>query len=183
MGKKVQSKSLRLKNTEYRKFVNAYRDSDYDELRKGYKKGYRIGNKVFLDELSNEMNEIQLGSFLTMSPKNAIKYLNKTYINQPMEGNFTLLDMVVRIFTDAIDLTSNNQEANKYIYFLYISYLIELGSKGAVLNHAPVYPENALSEDNPYSKEILNILEHLDPNKLQEESEEEESEEEDSDEY
>lgn len=176
MVKKSQSKSLRLQNADYRKFVNAYRNSDYNELQRGYKKGYRIGNKVFLDTLSNEIIEIEMGVFLNMLPKIAVKYLNKTYMNQPMEGNYTLLDMVVRIFTDAIDLTKNYEEANKYIYFLYLSYLIELGSKGAVLNQNPVYPAN-ISIDNPYSQEILKILEHLDPNKINDESEEENSDE------
>lgn len=171
MVKKYQSKSLRLQNADYRKFVQAYLNYDQNQLKIGYDKGYRVGKSVFLDRLVKEINTVlNWENFDKMITADAIEYLNPYYVNERMNGGYTLLDVVNRLFTDAIDL-SDHEVMIRYFLASYHFYLLNLKKIGAELSQSPVYPKNTIIGDQNYIN-ILILLEALDPN-FYESSEEE----------
>jgi hypothetical protein len=167
MVKRHQSKSLRLTNSEFRKFVKAFRDYDTVELKKGYDKGYRIPNKVFIDKIMDEINKVLDTDLRTIHPQHLVKYLDKNSINDNING--TLLDNVVSIFTDAINVSDGwvadgENPIQSYLVSLYYFYLLNLTYIGAKLNRDVVVPKNVIQSSIPIFAKILELIESLEPN-------------------
>lgn len=158
MVKRTQSKTGHVVNKQYRDFLKAFRENDGKAIKVGYEKGFRIPNKIFVEELAKEINstlnremsrEIRLDTYQLLNPKN---------INI-LENGYTLLDNVVLLFAGAIDL--EDRGVKDYFLNIYAHFVEKLIKMGAVLNNDPLYP-TTIPMNNKLAS-IINVLETVNP--------------------
>lgn len=166
MVKRTQSKTGHVVNKQYRDFLKAFRENDGKAIKVGYEKGFRVPNKIFVEELAKEgveddslvlnstlnremSREIRLDTYQLLNPKN---------INI-LENGYTLLDNVVLLFTGAIDL--EDRGVKDYFLNIYSHFVEKLIKMGAVLNNDPLYP-TTIPMNNQLAN-IINVLETVNP--------------------
>jgi hypothetical protein len=135
MVKRRQSRSIDVRNKDFREFLKAFRDRNVIKLKELYDKGFRVPNKVFLNQLEKELNTIidpnpDLSKGIPTIFFNAYQYLDPENINVRENGH-TLLDAVVQMFTDAIDIEPIDMKKNNLIfyYLFFVEYLIKMGAQ------------------------------------------------------
>ena len=86
------------------------------------------------------------------------RLLNPQNINI-IENGYTLLDVVSKMFSDAIDL--EEEEGKDYFLNSYLFFVDKLIKMGAVLNNQPFYPTSIPL--NAKLKNIIDMLESVNP--------------------
>ena len=186
MRKRPASKAQIMRSNEYRDFVKAFRNDDTEGIKIGRKKGFGISNKEYLDKLVQNFNNIINGTaFPNLLMDKTYELLYPEDINKNMgDGNGRLLDVVSRLFTDVIDLVSEDSDfGKKYFLKAYRKYLMNLIGIGAVLKHkAPVANSITVgTEGMTDERDIFFLLKSVDPYQ-ESDDEESDSDDENSDE-
>jgi hypothetical protein len=140
MTKKYQSRAQDLRNKEYRDFIRAIKDGDEAEIDKGVKKGFYLGNKVFIDLIEKEIYQILNRQYVNVRTYVLIRLLNPDNINDS-ENGLTVLDNVIDLFSVAID-SEDDPSAKKYFINNFLYHLDKLLLLGAKMNQPPRLPEN-----------------------------------------
>jgi hypothetical protein len=140
MTRKYQSRAQDLRNKEYRDFITAIKDGDKEEIDKGVKKGFYLGNKLFIDLLEKEIYQILNRQYVSVKTYGLIRLLNPDNINVS-ENGLTVLDNVIYLFSEAID-SEDEPSAKKYFINNFLYHLDNLLLLGAEMNQPPRLPAN-----------------------------------------
>ena len=158
MVKRKQSKSLDTMNKKYRDFLKAFLNDDEEGIENGYKQGFEISNKTFAEQLSKEITNVLNRNMIRPIRFKSYRLLNPQNINI-IENGYTLLDVVSKMFSDAIDL--EEEEGKDYFLNSYLFFVDKLIKMGAVLNNQPFYPTSIPL--NAKLKNIIDMLESVNP--------------------
>lgn len=162
MVKRKQTQSSSDRNRQYSIFVKAFKEDNQNIMEEGYNKGFRISNNIFISQLAKEINNV-LNRYMVRTIRfTNFKYLDPENINV-IEDGYTLLDNIVRLFSDAINIEEGS--GKEYFINVYKYFVEKLISLGAVLNQEPVYPNfEGLSTDFLGKVvAIINILNSVNP--------------------
>lgn len=135
MVKRRQTKAMDIRNQQYREFLKAFRDRNVIKLKEWYDKGFRLPNKIFLNQLEKDLNAVldpnpDLNKEIPTLFFHSYLFLDPENINVKDNGH-TLLDAVVQMFTDAVDIepTENKKKNMLYYYLFFINNLVQMGAK------------------------------------------------------
>jgi len=171
MVKRTQSKSLRLQNQDYRKFIQAVKNLDEKGIKIGKNKGYKISQKLFIELLMKEITSTLSGNYPPVRVYQLVDLLDpQDLITYNRQTGATLLDYVIDIYSQVLKQVDDVIDQN-YLISNFETLLFFLELKGALVHAQP----NTLPENEKFRDIVEKLFE-------EEESDEEEDSDDDSDE-
>lgn len=166
----LQSKSLRLRNQEYRKFIQSVKNLDKKGINIGKNKGYHISNDLFIQLLINEINSVLSGNYPSVRSWELLDLLDPQDLQDiSRTTGATLLDYVIDIYSQALKAVIDSID-QRYLISSFETLLMFLLMKGAYAHKPP----NQLPENEKF-REIVEKLFEEDSDRDEEDSEEEDS--------
>jgi hypothetical protein len=155
MVKRTQSKTLDIRNREYRKFIQALRNDESEALDLGRKKRFILGNKLFLELLLKEINGVLSRNVPHIKTYQLVQLLDPENINV-VEDDSTILDNVIDFFGQAVDIDDNNSAQAYFInhFYILVNKLLDIGAE---IRRSPRLPQN-----EKFLEKLNDVLNQLD---------------------
>jgi hypothetical protein len=174
MVQRFQSKSLRLQNQDYKKFIQSVKNLDEKGIKIGEKKGYHIPNNLFIQLLMNEIISTLSGIYPSVRVWQLVDLLDpQDLITYDRKTGATLLDHVIETYSQALKQVDEVHDQD-YLVSGFETLLMLLTFKGALVH----MPPNKFPENEKF-KEIVDKLFDEDEEDEEEDDEEEDDEDED----